>query len=95
MRRKVTLVSGSFTALLGMASLGVLFYFKEQRYDMSDVVMCVAGISGVVLVAAKVLPSNISSFDMGTTNTVYTTLYFLVSKTYYDTKVTLGPHGVF
>ncbi|KAK4300409.1 hypothetical protein Pmani_027394 [Petrolisthes manimaculis] len=95
MRRKVMLVSGSFTALVGVASLGVLFYFQEQRYDMSDVLMCVAGISGVVLVAAKVLPSNIRSFGMGITNTVYTTLYFLVSKTYYDdTKVTLGPYGV-
>ncbi|KAK4289517.1 hypothetical protein Pmani_037518 [Petrolisthes manimaculis] len=108
MRRKVMLVSGSFTALVGVASLGAFFYFKEQRYDMSDVswlplaavVMYVAGISGGVLppawlVAAEVLPSNIRSFGMGITNTVYTTLYFLVSKTYDDTKVTLGPHGVF
>lgn len=108
MRRKVLLVTGSCLGLVGTASLGVFFYLKEYGYNMSEVnwlpltsiIIYVVGFSGGLLpaawlVAAEVLPTSVRSVGMGITNTIYTTMYFLVSKTYEDTKTIIGPHGIF
>lgn len=108
MRRKLLLVTGSCLGLVATASLGVFFCLKEHGYDMSDVswlplvsiIMYVAGFSGGVLpaawlVAAEVLPTTVRSVGMGITNTIYTTMYFIVSKSYDDAKAIIGPHGIF
>lgn len=107
-RRKVLLVTGSCLGLVATASLGVFFCLKEHGYNMSEVswlplvsiIMYVAGFSGGVLpaawlVAAEVLPTRVRSVGSGITNTMYTTMYFLVSKTYDDAKAIIGPHGIF
>ncbi|XP_037783309.1 facilitated trehalose transporter Tret1-like [Penaeus monodon] len=106
--RRIALASGTILSATAATSLGIFFFLQNIGYDVShlgwvplvSLIFYIIGYAGAQgpfcwLTSVEVLPGPVRSIGCGTTNAVYSSVAFLISKTFPDMQASVGLHGVF